>query len=124
MPSLQFTTSKQDGLTVVTAVGDVDLASSETLWHELSPHLVPASALALECTGISFLDSMGLQVLLRTHQYAADQQASFVLIGSSHYVDQVLALTGMTGLIPRFADVETALLSHRVQHIPRPASAS
>lgn len=108
MQMLQCTTSKHGDLIVVAATGDVDIASSETLWEELRAQLVPTSIVALECTGITFLDSMGLQVLLRTHQHAADQQASFMLIGSSHYVDQVLTLTGMSGVIPHFDDVETA----------------
>lgn len=108
MPSLQCSTSKYGDLIVVATSGDVDLASAETLWDELCTRLVPASTLAVDCTGITFIDSMGLQVLMRTHRHAADQQASFGLIGANGYLDQVLGLTGLTGLIPRFADVETA----------------
>lgn len=111
MQTLQCTTGKRGDLIVVAATGDVDLASAERLWEELRAQLMPASTVALECSGITFLDSMGLQVLMRTHQHAADQQASFVLIGSSHYVDQVLSLTGMSGIIPHFDDVETAMRS-------------
>jgi anti-anti-sigma factor len=111
MLDLHCATSKHGDMIVVEAVGDVDLASSEILWKEICGHLAPTSTVALECTRITFLDSMGLQVLMRARQYAADQQASFLLIGSSHYVDQVLALTGMVGLIPHFEDLETACVS-------------
>ena len=108
MPDLQCATSKHGDLIVVTATGDVDLASAGTLWDELSAQLAPTSAVALECTGITFIDSMGLQALARAHQQAAEQQASFALIGANEYVDQVLALTGLTDFFPRFADIEAA----------------
>lgn len=108
MPGLQCTTSKHGDLIVVTATGDVDLATAESLWNELCAQLVPASAVSLECTEIAFIDSIGLRALMRAHRHAADQQASFALIGANAYVDQLLALTGLTGLIPRFPDIDTA----------------
>jgi stage II sporulation protein AA (anti-sigma F factor antagonist) len=95
-------------LIAVVTTGDVDYASSEALWNELHAQLVPASALGLECTGITFMDSMGLQVLIRARHHAIEQQVSFALIGANEYVDRVLELTGLTDLLPRFADVETA----------------
>jgi anti-anti-sigma factor len=105
---LQCTTDKHGGLVVVQVVGDVDLATADVLWGELSAQLVPGSAVVLECTGITFIDSMGLQVLLRTNRYASEQSASFGLIGTNQYVDRVLELSGLIGLLPRFADIETA----------------
>jgi anti-anti-sigma factor len=108
MPSLQCSTSKCGNLIVVAAAGDVDLATAETLEDELCGQLMPTSALALDCTGITFIDSMGLQVLIRARRHAAEQQGTFALIGASKYVDRVLELAGLTGLIPHFADAETA----------------
>lgn len=108
MQGLQCATTKHGDLIVVAATGTIDLASSEVLWDELRAQLVPASALALDCTGISFIDSMGLQVLMRTRRDAIEQQGSFALIGENKYLDRLLTLTGLTGLIPHFADVDTA----------------
>jgi anti-anti-sigma factor len=108
MPSLQCSTSKHGTLIVVAVAGEIDLATYETMWDELRTQLVPTSSLALDCTGITFIDSMGLQALMRTHRYAAEQHASFALVGANDYVDRVLGLAGLTGLIPRFADIETA----------------
>lgn len=108
MPNLQCSTSKHRDLIVVAATGDADLATSEKLWCELSSQLVSGAAVALDCTGITFMDSMGLQALMRTRQRAVEQEASFALIGSNQYVDRVMELAGLSGMIPRFADVETA----------------
>lgn len=108
MPSLKCSTSKFDDLTVVFVVGDIDMAGSSVLWEELAAHLVRGSVVALDCTGVTFMDSMGLRTMLQAHQRAADQQGSFVLVGTSTYVDQVLELTGTVGLFQHFADVEAA----------------
>jgi stage II sporulation protein AA (anti-sigma F factor antagonist) len=111
MTSLHCSTSKHGALTVVAATGEIDLATAETLWDELRPRLTPASALALDCTGITFIDSMGLQVLMRAHRYAAEQQASFALVGANVYVNRVLELAGLIGFLPYFTDGETARAS-------------
>lgn len=108
MPTLQCSTSKYGNLIVVAVTGDIDLATADTMWDELCAQLMPMSALALDCTGITFIDSMGLQVLMRAHRQTVEQQTSFALLGANQYVNRVLELAGLTGVIPHFADVETA----------------
>jgi anti-sigma B factor antagonist len=111
VPSVKCSTSKFDDLVVVFVVGDVDMAGSSVLWDELAAQLVPESVVALDCTGVTFMDSMGLRTVVRAHQHAADQRGSFVLVGANKYVDQVLALTGTDGLFQHFADVEVARMA-------------
>lgn len=108
MPSLRCSTTTSDGLVVVAVAGDVDFATADVLWEELSAQLTPSSTVAMDCAEITFLDSMGLRSLVRAQQHAAEQQATFVLVGSNTNVDRVLELTGMTDLIPRFDDIDAA----------------
>src|SRR4051812_41356073 len=108
MPNLQCSTSVDDGLVVVTVAGDVDFATCDALWEAISARLAPSSVVALDCAGITFIDSMGLKSLMRAREHAAGQRATFVLVGSNAYVDRVLELTGTTGLIRCFGDVEAA----------------
>ncbi|ACU72870.1 WecB/TagA/CpsF family glycosyl transferase [Catenulispora acidiphila DSM 44928] len=79
--------------------------TADALWNELSVQLTPLSAVALDCVGITFMDSIGLQTVMRAHRHTAEQQAFFALIGFNAYVDRVLELTGMTEVVARFADV-------------------
>ena len=109
MPDLQCSVSNEGGLTVVAASGDVDVATAGALWEAISAQVTPSSAVVLDCAGITFMDSMGLQSLLRAYRYADEQQGSFALVGiANSYVDRVLELTGMTQVIPHFTDVEAA----------------
>src|SRR4051812_9184262 len=108
MPNLQCSTSMSDGLVVEKAAGDVDSATCEALWEEISAQLAPSSVVALDCAGITFIDSMGLKSLMRARRHAAEQHATFVLAGSNACLDRVLELTGTTDLIPCFDGVEAA----------------
>jgi stage II sporulation protein AA (anti-sigma F factor antagonist) len=108
MPGFQCSTSGTDGLIVVTVAGDVDFAVAEVLWEELGGHLIPSAIVLMECSGISFMDSMGLRTLIRAHDRAAEQKAGFALVGVGRPVCRVLELTGLSGLIPQFTDLEAA----------------
>jgi len=108
MPSLQCSTTTNGVLTVVSVTSDIDFATADALWNELSAQLTPLSAVALDCVGITFMDSMGLRTVMRAHHRATEQQAFFALIGFNAYVDRVLELTGLTEVVAHFPDVEAA----------------
>ncbi|MEY9929752.1 anti-anti-sigma factor [Catenulispora sp. GP43] len=117
MPSLECSTSAIGGLAVVTAVGDVDFASAEKLWESLVSQLTLSSAVVLDCTGISFMDSSGLRSLVRARQHAIEQQAAFGLVGLNVLVERVFDLTGLNDLLPRFGDIDAARAALTVQSV-------
>ena len=93
------------GPTVVWAVGEVDMAVARRLGAEIDSHLVPGSTVALDCTGVTFMDSSGLRVLVRALRLAEEVQAEFVLTSVPEPVAKVLKLSGLAGFFRRFADV-------------------
>jgi anti-sigma B factor antagonist len=94
-----------DGPTVVWAVGEVDMAVAKRLGAEIDSRLVPGSTVALDCTGITFMDSSGLRVLVRALRLAEEVRAEFVLTSVPQPVAKVLTLAGLAGLFRCFADV-------------------
>jgi anti-anti-sigma factor len=79
--------------------GDVDLAASDRLWKEINSRLVPAAHVVIDCSGITFLDSMGLRALIRAAA-AADEvaDARFALAAPTQPVSRVLDLSGTVDL--------------------------
>ena len=81
---------------VVSVGGEVDLetatrlgdAALEALRH-LSPHLV------LDLSGVSFMDSTGLKVLLSLQRSAALAGGSLTVAGATRPVRRILTLTGL-----------------------------
>jgi anti-anti-sigma factor len=80
--------------TVVTVSGELDVASSQTLEHELAKlHGVPV--VVIDLRGLSFIDSTGLGVLVRAHQLAKQQGGRIGLVRGNGQVDRLLSLTGL-----------------------------
>lgn len=99
MAEFSCTTDTSPGIAVVHAVGEVDLATVDRLWEELLAHLVPGMRVVLDCEGITFCDSTGLQALIRAHHHAEATGADFVLSAVEGPVEQLLDLAGVAGQI-------------------------
>lgn len=79
---------------VVTVRGELDLATADRLWTELEPLLEPKAVVVLDGTGITFLDSSGLRVLLQAGNRASAGGAAFRLVAPQPAVQRVLELAG------------------------------
>ena len=83
------------GGVVLVVRGDVDLAASDRLWKDIASRLVPPAEVVVDCSGITFMDSMGLRSLIRAAQAAAEQEGvRFALAAPSAPVLRVLDLSG------------------------------
>jgi anti-anti-sigma factor len=102
------TLDSHDGVTVVWAAGDVDLAVAARLGAEIEPHLRPGSTVLLDCAGITFMDSLGLQVLVRASRTAEQARAGFILVRPSASVRRILRVSGVTSEFTVFDDLAQA----------------
>jgi anti-sigma B factor antagonist len=80
--------------TVVTVSGELDVATSQTLEHELGK-LQGTATVVVDLRGLTFIDSTGLGVLVRAHQLAKEQSRRFGLVRGNGQVDRLLNLTGL-----------------------------
>jgi anti-anti-sigma factor len=80
--------------TVVTVVGELDVASSEALERELAK-LHEVALVVVDLRGLAFIDSTGLGVLVRAHQLAQEQGRRLGLVRSDGQVNRLLVLTGL-----------------------------
>ena len=58
---------------------------------------------------VEFLSSVGVGILASCYTTARNANKSFVLAGVSEQAARVLEITGMSGLVPRFATEQDAL---------------
>ncbi|MFF6783713.1 anti-sigma factor antagonist [Streptomyces sp. NPDC012510] len=68
----------------------------------------PAQHLVLEMSGVDFLDSAGLNDVLRLSKRAAEGGGCLVLAAVPTLVRQVLSLTGADAVLPVYAQVADA----------------
>jgi len=97
------------GRHVVTVRGELDLATADRLWAQVEPLIGPDVRIVLDASGMTFLDSSGLRVLLLMHNGAAAGNGSLLLVAPPPAVQRVLDLAGVTGLLETRADVQAAL---------------
>lgn len=79
----------------VTAAGELDVATVDRLDEALADALGRSPMLVLDLAGIAFIDSTGLNALVRARQRAMRSRARFVLVPSP-IVRRLLVLTSLT----------------------------
>jgi anti-anti-sigma factor len=83
------------GQTLLTVSGDIDLASSDQLWDALQPCILPGARVVIEGSGIAFIDSTGLGVLIRAVNRAEEVDAVLSLAAPSDPLRRLLELAGV-----------------------------
>ena len=98
---------------VVSVSGELDVATAMLLHHHLAAQLAQGRRhLVIDLAGVPFMDSSGLNIVLRTMNETRDIGGSLRLAAPAAPVQRVLELTGVTLTVPVHATVEQAL-AHR-----------
>jgi len=89
-----------DSVRTVVLAGELDLANATSLALELERE--PDGELVLDMSGLEFIDSTGIALLVRTHhRLNGDDIVRFRLVGStSPAVKRVMSLTGLDAELP------------------------
>jgi anti-anti-sigma factor len=77
--------------------GELDAHTATLLTDHLAVWSPTVSELALDLSGVSFIDSSGLRVLIETHQRAVECSYGLVLESPSHTVSRLLEIAGLDG---------------------------
>lgn len=97
---LTLTGTHDDNQFVVRAVGYVDISTAHQLEEYAEPELSAGKRLVIDLSEVDLCDSTGLGVLVRLKRRASDIGAEFVLRAPRRHVADVLAMTGVSKLIP------------------------
>jgi anti-sigma B factor antagonist len=96
---------------VLCICGEIDLLSEPLLRSTVSSQLdLAPEVLVLDLTGVTFLSSIGLAVLMAARQQAAKQQVMLRLVCTGHSVLRPMAITGLINLFEIYPDVNSAVL--------------
>ena len=91
-----ITDCRTDECTVVQVSGELDIATAPALCEHLLALIRAGHPIVLDLTGIEFMDSSGLEVLLRCHRGAESSGTGLVLRRPSHRVVRLLELSGLS----------------------------
>lgn len=102
----EFVSTQHDNdLCSVTAAGEVDIATVEEFLDVVRSALdTGASAVELDLSGVTFIDSSGLGALVRLRSEAVGRDVRLELTKVPAKVSRILELTGLAGV---FLDPES-----------------
>ncbi|MFI5683119.1 STAS domain-containing protein [Streptomyces sp. NPDC051636] len=99
-----------DGIRVVTLRGEIDHAVRDHLGQALLP---PGDAVrprtVIDLSGVTFMDSSGINALITAHHATEDADGWLRLAGPREPVVRVMQLVGIDALIPCYPTVRQAL---------------
>lgn len=75
------------------AVGEIDAHTAPTLTHAIDD---AAPTVRLDLSGVDFVDSSGLRVLVDAHQRLADQGGGLTIVAPSAAVTRLFEISGVT----------------------------
>ncbi|MFD1938310.1 STAS domain-containing protein [Nonomuraea mangrovi] len=108
--SLRLTCHYPSGATVITVAGDVDATTSTDLASYIEQtRRQPGDHLVLDLSGMPFLDSAGLSVLLTAHTFTREHGGTVHLADLQPAPARMLHITGIDTHIPVHATVTDAL---------------
>ncbi|MFC7547387.1 STAS domain-containing protein [Plantactinospora sp. GCM10030261] len=97
------------GITVVTAAGDVDAESADSLRNALQGAIQAGGHIVVDLTRVHLIDPTGLGLLVRAHRDARDRGAALALAAPSRFVRTVLHTMRLDGVFPIFDSRAEAL---------------
>lgn len=107
---LSVSTRDEDGRTVVAATGEVDVYTAPVLDDALSAAVTGgATRVVVDLSGVDFLDSTGLSVLVKALKRVRDADGSLDVVVTAERVNKVFRITGLDQVIPVHASLADAL---------------
>ncbi|HVL50960.1 MAG TPA: STAS domain-containing protein [Actinomycetota bacterium] len=106
---LSIDSSPEAGWVVVKVDGEVDLSNASGLREHLISQVQEANYnIAVDLSGVEFMDSSGLAVLISGLRRTKEHDGSLVLIAPTASVKRVLSITGLDKVFDIYDSVEKA----------------
>lgn len=97
---LETTTESSPDSVHVTLCGELDLASADQADETLQAAEADGAPLVVDLSGLTFMDSTGLRLILRAARRARENGRSLKLVSGPPRVQRVFRVTGMESRLP------------------------
>jgi anti-anti-sigma factor len=98
-----------DGLTRVALVGKLDIKGAEEIDLRFTAIATSRPRVAIDLTGVDYMASMGIRMLVLCGKAAALRGNKLALVGACQPVGKVIVTSGLDQIIPLASDWQAAL---------------
>ncbi len=105
-------TSRSDpqGVTVLKVSGFIDASNITRFDEELYSHIRKgASKIAIDCSELQYINSMGMGILLEARQLAAKRNGDIVIVSLPKKISKVFEILGFNEIFKFYASEDEAL---------------
>ena len=83
-----------DGAVVVTIQGELDGKTAPGAQQQIAPLIPDAGQVVLDMTGVGFMSSAGLRMMLLLYRHALGKDSRIALVGLSEEIRDTMSATG------------------------------
>jgi anti-sigma B factor antagonist len=107
---LRVDIADRDGVALVTASGEIDAATADILSEAISGALEDGyRRVVVDFSEVTFIDSTGLSVLVRSHRAAVAKGGMFAIVHPTPQTRKLIKVLGLDLLLNIFDTLEQAL---------------
>jgi len=111
MTAVQVNTRTLDGATVIRLEGTIDGSSAPVAQVAIAPLLVPGCRLVIDLSGVDFMSSAGLRLMLSIFRQVSGGGGKVAMIGLSEEIRDTMELTGFLDFFTTADSEDDALLA-------------
>ncbi len=98
-----------DRATIVDLAGELDATTAAIAQERILPLASQGGKLLLEMTGVTYMSSAGLRMLLSTYRRISDSGGRVILVGLSEELKETMSRTGFLDFFVTYYNLDGAL---------------
>ena len=97
MKYMDINITKQNEVTVVQVVGEIDGSTAPAAQEQILPAVQAGGKVLLDMSRLDYMSSAGLRMMLLLHRQATSSGGHVVLVGLSEEIQDTMSATGFLG---------------------------
>lgn len=106
---MEVLVSTVEDASVVAVVGEIDGRTAPIAQEQILAQVQPNGKLILDMSGVEYMSSAGLRVMLNTYRQASSKNTKVVLVGLSEMLEDTMSATGFLRFFTTYDTVAAAL---------------
>jgi anti-sigma B factor antagonist len=102
---------EKDGMKIAELVGEIDGKTASTVLDALAPIVSAEKGMIVDMSGVGYMSSAGLRLLLTLYRQAAASKGRLVLVGLSEEIEETMDATGFLAHFTLAGDIQAGMLA-------------
>lgn len=108
--TLHITTADDTGWTVLAVKGEIDISTAGSFEAALQGAMAASGQVVVDLSGVRFMDSTGLGVLMRAHKHQDDAGAQLRIAAPTERIVRILDVTQLATIFSIYPSVDASVV--------------